>query len=146
MTDLHDASVLYRKAAGVFPNPDGLEAVLRVCLRCGIGPDVFHGSCIVCYDAGPVSARMLKSQQEIIEAKSQEWISVKDRLPSTGTNVWVVWSETVQTIAYHRIGLGFACADGYQWEPAEFIDSDPIPDGEVTHWQPLPEPPKAGQL
>lgn len=72
-----------------------------------------------------------------------EWISVKDRLPRTGEAVLVVWSGTVQSIAYKRTGRGFGCSDGYEWETACSVDGDEaIPDAEVTHWMPLPAPPE----
>lgn len=73
------------------------------------------------------------------------WISASERLPVTGSLCWIVWAGTVQTMAYRRFGLGFACADGYAWED-EYGQGDSIPDAEVTHWQPLPAPPLASPV
>lgn len=73
---------------------------------------------------------------------SDGWISVTKKLPATGALSWIVWSGTVQNISYRRVGLGFACADGYAWEPADG-EGDSIPDDEVTHWREIPAPPGA---
>ena len=72
-----------------------------------------------------------------------KWILTSDCKPLTGAPCWVVYSGTVQQIAYRRVGIGFACSDGYEWESACDLDTDPIPDNEVTHWMPLPEAPTA---
>lgn len=73
---------------------------------------------------------------------ASEWVSVEERLPQTGECCLVVWSGHVQRVSYRRVGVGFACADGYEWETSDCIGSDPIPDGQVTHWMPLPAPPE----
>ena len=63
----------------------------------------------------------------------QEWISVEDRLPE----------ETVDCIVHYRHAycdndgywaIGFCCYDGekFLFDPAY----------KVTHWMPMPEPPK----
>ena len=63
----------------------------------------------------------------------QEWISVKDRLPE----------ETINCIVHYQHAycdnddywaIGFCCYDGekFQLDPAY----------KVTHWMPLPQPPK----
>lgn len=68
-----------------------------------------------------------------------EWISVKDRLPST--------DETVLAIVYGRprknIQLVAACQLGAWTEEGWILDE--YPEWEtpsVTHWMPLPEPPE----
>lgn len=62
--------------------------------------------------------------------KASEWISVKERLPKAGEDV----------IAYLGEGIFEICwtlKDGC-WETRDsYLDMDA-----VTHWQPLPEPPK----
>ena len=66
----------------------------------------------------------------------QRWISVDERLPEPGTDVTVCFgSVDIFTYRYNRWGnLRFMVRDdcGYWKEP--FV--------EVSHWMPLPEPPK----
>ena len=61
----------------------------------------------------------------------QEWISVKDGLPKNGKEgvlIGLRWGE---------VDIGW-CEDS-RWR-SEFVNE--YEDGEVTHWMPLPEPPK----
>ena len=61
----------------------------------------------------------------------QEWISVKDGLPESGKESVLIglrWGE---------VDIGW-CEDG-RWR-SEFVNE--YEDGEVTHWMPLPNPPK----
>lgn len=59
-----------------------------------------------------------------------EWISVDDRLPEDGDEI-LMWSEV-----FHGVVLGDR-SDGEWWN-----ESDIITTAKITHWQPLPEPPK----
>ena len=59
-----------------------------------------------------------------------EWISVKERLPERWQNV----------LAYRKnkkVRMEFICSNG-EWE----MDDACMPS--VTHWMPIPEPPKEG--
>lgn len=61
----------------------------------------------------------------------QEWISVKDRLPENvkeGLLIALRWGEV--DIGWYEDG---------RWG-SQFVDE--YEDGEVTHWMPLPQPPK----
>lgn len=58
-----------------------------------------------------------------------EWISVEDAMPEAGQSVWV----------YRNTKIDIDCErfqsdkwDGWDWT---YVD-------DVTHWMPLPEPPK----
>jgi hypothetical protein len=62
-----------------------------------------------------------------------EWISVKDRLPDE--NVWVIVAANGVT----QYGTAFLDCEGWNWFGGE---SDIAPTYEMSHWQPLPEPPK----
>lgn len=69
------------------------------------------------------------------EQKTNGWISVKDRLPETETEVII--------IVQHKIGWyrAFAWHDEYGWHSS----AEEFGDGEsdfVTYWMPLPEPPE----
>lgn len=63
-------------------------------------------------------------------APDTKWISVKERLPEVEADI----------LAYIGEGSFVVCwmtHDGYWQCPAYLMDKD-----DVTHWQPLPEPPK----
>lgn len=64
-----------------------------------------------------------------------EWISVKDRLPECGVNVLV-------TDGIHQMVTWCEFVDGtFQWVD-NFIEYVNVRFKPVTHWMPLPEPPK----
>lgn len=54
------------------------------------------------------------------------WISVKDRLPEDASDVLIVWADGVSEACYFDETW---CRDGRRLLS-------------VTHWMPLPEPPK----
>ena len=65
-----------------------------------------------------------------------EWISVKDRLPESQADVLVVafWHERWQTM------MGWHSDMGKKWRViTPHGEREP---GGVTHWMPLPDPPK----
>ena len=70
----------------------------------------------------------------------QEWISVKDRLPelipcNAGTAYSegvIVWTDNRKAMIAVWDGIDFLCAADY-WEAWG---------EEITHWMPLPKPPK----
>ena len=64
----------------------------------------------------------------------QEWISVKDRLPEPFVPVLV---QMPGEEPFPTVREGFISKDGI-WQSAMF-HREP---GEVTHWQPMPQPPK----
>ena len=68
-----------------------------------------------------------------------EWIEVNERLPND--REWVlVWHTGYSTPkkAKHKTDLDTYC-------PIFILDGDNGLDGEVTHWMPLPEPPRTPQ-
>lgn len=62
-----------------------------------------------------------------------EWISVKDRLP-----------ENRQVVLFHQKNGFIYCAQYTDFFDEEYwsIDGDCWSAKDVTHWMPLPEPPK----
>lgn len=76
------------------------------------------------------------ARNTIIEAPTgevvpkSEWISVDDRLPEEDTIV-LVWCGEVSVYNYLR----------YDWWYTGYCDIT-TEDGGITHWMPLPEPPK----
>jgi hypothetical protein len=77
------------------------------------------------------------------------WISVKDRLPEYDKTVLVVNEDGYMHTAV-RIKGSIARIDEWQIKfGVYFIDNDVWEEdeqGKITHWQPLPEPPKGGRL
>lgn len=72
----------------------------------------------------------IKSLTPVHVAPVPKWISVKERLPEVEADI----------LAYIGEGGFVVCwmtHDGYWQCPAYLMDKD-----DVTHWQPLPEPPK----
>ena len=61
----------------------------------------------------------------------QEWISVNDRLPENGKEGVLI------VLRWGEVDIGW-CED-CRWR-SEFVNE--YEDGEVTHWMPLPKPPK----
>ena len=61
----------------------------------------------------------------------QEWISVDDRLPESGKEGVLI------ALRWGEVDIGW-CEDG-RWR-SEFVNE--YEEGEVTHWMPLPNPPK----
>jgi len=65
-----------------------------------------------------------------------EWISVEDRLPDTG--IGEKDYSSINVIAYNgRLVLSCVFSEGQTAEYWNAFSAD-----EVTHWMPLPEPPK----
>ena len=63
----------------------------------------------------------------------QEWVSVKDRLPEEKVNCIVYYQHAYcDNDGYWAIGICFNDGEKFQINPAY----------KVTHWMPLPEPPK----
>lgn len=63
----------------------------------------------------------------------QEWISVDDRLPEEKVNCIVRYQHAYcDNDGYWAIGMCFYDGEKFQFDPAY----------KVTHWMPLPQPPK----
>ena len=63
-----------------------------------------------------------------------QWISCKDRMPEDNDRVLILAKNESVYIAKHRVFGHFVVSFEY-W----------LDDTEVTHWMPLPEPPKDGE-
>jgi hypothetical protein len=94
--------------------------------------------------ADQLKKQMRKNAQMRRQLAALDWREITETdLPEVGVPVLVVWNGCVQKIAYVRTKIGFGRTEGYVWETAYDIGCDPIPDGEVTHYAPLLDPPPA---
>lgn len=64
------------------------------------------------------------------------WISVKERLPQDHEDVLVFTSDQDMAVAQY-----VELDTGLRWFLGSAADLSIDPFGEITHWQPLPEPP-----
>ena len=85
---------------------------------------------------------LLQTNEDLIAAygmavsalRAQQWISVKDRLPKDGKNVLVL-------IPYRGVILNYVSyRESDEWYVPDRLGRFSLSD--VTHWIPLPEPPK----
>ena len=76
----------------------------------------------------------LRRENAKLRARVQEWISVNDRLPEPYVSVLVHMPGAKPCPTVRK---GFISNDGI-WQ-SEMFRREP---GEVTHWQPMPQPPK----
>ena len=76
----------------------------------------------------------LRRENAELRARVQEWISVNDRLPEPYVSVLV---NMPGEKPFPTVRRGFISNDGI-WQSAMFRREP----GEVTHWQPIPQPPK----
>ena len=65
------------------------------------------------------------------DAQKPEWISVKDRLPDKKHEAYLCSLDSCLFPGSQYIGIHTFC-DNWEWDVS----------GTVTHWMPLPEPPK----
>lgn len=67
-----------------------------------------------------------------------EWISAKDQLPEERGQVFIYyWDITLGGAKVHRMATAF-----FNKDFESFQDRETLAHGNVTHWMPLPKPPK----
>ena len=79
----------------------------------------------------------------------QEWISVKDRLPEDSGYYLVVYRDKYNGSISIAFDMYVKCNAGEWWESEfacditkQFLWAAKLQEQEVTHWMPLPQPPK----
>ena len=85
-----------------------------------------------------ISENITVLKRFISEQNPTGWISVEDIDSLPKDREWVlVWHTGYKTPKKARYKADFG-----EYLPVFVLDGDSGNDGEVTHWQPLPEPPK----
>lgn len=80
---------------------------------------------------------------DILKLWDMAWISVKDRLPEVEDG-----ADAVKVLVYYNCAISHTMKIGvtYFWKDSLSLSENGLPDGfellGVTHWMPLPEPPK----
>ena len=83
-------------------------------------------------DFSCAETRIAKALYNAGYRKQSEWISVDERLPEVGESV-LGYAESMEecfVVAYSNTYRTFFCGQ--------------FPNDDITHWMPLPEPPKKG--
>lgn len=64
-----------------------------------------------------------------------KWISCKEKMPDDGVNVLIYAGNRMISLAWYDKDMGYfyICDSDYKYNSLD-----------VTHWQPVPEPPKDG--
>ena len=94
------------------------------------------------YEAPPINSTVRRGMRIIGKARDEiqwlekrmQWVSVEDRLPEPFVSVLVYMPEERPLPTVHE---GFLAREGMWY--ANHFDREPM---EITHWMPLPEPPK----
>ena len=104
-------------------------------------------NCVDCPYDGECAVRLYALEEDtiaLLREQNGDWISVKERLPELGVSVLVAFkvkyrfgsTTAVETAMLQNFGF---CGGGYDnFRTAEICET------EVTHWMPLPKPPKEG--
>lgn len=77
----------------------------------------------------------IRAMQILEQARDNEWISVDDRLPEKEQKVFVFYKALGEENRIHNDVM----ATNWRTNKGDFI---PVAGYKVTHWRPLPEPPK----
>ena len=86
----------------------------------------------------PHKGQILAYLEQILTANEGEWISVEDELPKTGWYFCYSPSDYGYHVARYQ-------THDRRWWPNYYGQDIECHITEVTHWQPLPAPPKEGE-
>jgi hypothetical protein len=109
-------------------------------VKCVTGCMNYTGGEIRHHKDCPFYPESLSKKYDEMDANQDKWISVKDRLPDSGQRVWL-YGEGMYESVFRFWGVG------YNGNPKPYFSelsnrSSIGLDEDVTHWQPLPNPPK----
>ena len=83
-----------------------------------------------------VAAEYIRNELEkMVVQPVNQWISCKDKMPEHGVTVLIYTGNHTISLAWYDKDMGYfyICDSDYKYNPLD-----------VTHWRPLPEPPKEG--
>ena len=94
-----------------------------------------YKTCKECYEANYRACRVYEVCRNHYNEgyRKQEWISVEERLPDKDGE-YLTWDGLIYFLIWFNASLGL-------WNVSESGDTSSAIRG-VTHWMPLPEPPK----
>lgn len=75
----------------------------------------------------------------LARAEQTGWISVEDELPEADAIVLAVVRNNPEVGLFSLVDFG---DDGLRWSIVTIEGVCPVDDLRITHWQPLPQPPK----
>lgn len=103
----------------------------KVCKKHRDNPVLIYNQCVGCeLEEMSKEIQILKQRRNYETEKENRWISVKDRLPEEEGKYLICCSDGYQTTAEYENKTWLVYTGRYE----EIED--------VTHWMPLPEPPK----
>lgn len=111
--------------------------------ECALSPNnEFERQRRYCFEANALAYGLCENVMDYyIVADAQvmnQWISVKDRLPDKSCECLGIVDGEVTEVSYSPKCKELICV----WSMCDADGSKPLPDDAVTHWMPLPEPPK----
>lgn len=90
-----------------------------------------------------LSGRLIDAGKQL---EKYQWVSVKDRMPKSGDTVLVLWDDRYlyngNEIHNRRIQTAICCNEDIDTKCFVADDTYYTEVINVTHWMPLPEPPK----
>lgn len=104
----------------------------HMCVGCLFASD--NGNCIDAIMRNAATAlEQLQAENDRLKEEVQQmwWIPVEERLPRPEENPVLVYDYSGVSMAWHTKAMGWSYKTG-------------LPCVEVTHWMPLPQPPKEG--
>ena len=107
---------------------DEIKQGLAGCKPGRCAPDCLYGDMIGCVQTMHQDTLAMIQQ---LEAQVPKWISVEERLPEDDDDVLMMTDM--------GMSMGYYCRDSFSDRWVDYVNSDSRC---VTHWMPLPEPPK----